>query len=292
VSSLFRAIANLRQSWVSSAITTGIIAISLLMVGSYLLLDHNLNGVLKQWKKDVQITIYLRDGFSASDVNALIDRVTGFPEMESVTYVTKEQALKEFKSMLGGEKNLLEGLGEQPLPASLRLTPRSEYRNVEGVRSILSRIGDDPLVEEIAYGKEWLQRLEKVMEVINLIAAILGGIICLAAIFIISNTIKLTVLARKEELEIMRLVGATEGFIRTPFLIEGLMQGLAGSAISIGLLVILYQVLVARIDSTVFQILGIASLRFLPPVAVIAILVGGMALGGVGSLASVGRFSR
>ncbi|HDL53389.1 MAG TPA: hypothetical protein ENH32_05385, partial [Proteobacteria bacterium] len=194
--------ANLRQSWVSSMITTGIIAISLLMVGSYLLLAHNLQDVVEQWKGDVRITIYLRDGFTASDVNALIDRVSGFPEMESVTYVTKEQALEEFKTMLGGEKDLLDGLDEKPLPASLRLTPRSEYRNVEGIRSILSRIGDDPLVEEIAYGKDWLQRLEKVMKVVNLIAAVLGGILCLAAIFIISNTIKLTVLARKEELEI------------------------------------------------------------------------------------------
>ncbi len=148
------------------------------------------------------------------------------------------------------------------------------------------------MVEEIAYGKDWLQRLEKVMKVVNLIAAVLGGILCLAAIFIISNTIKLTVLARKEELEIMRLVGATEGFIRTPFLIEGLMQGLAGSIISIGLLVILFQVLVTRIDPTVFQILGIASLRFLTPATVLTIIVGGMTLGGVGSLASVGRFSR
>lgn len=284
--------ANLRQSWVSSMITTGIIAISLLMVGSYLLLAHNLQDVVEQWKGDVRITIYLRDGFTASDVNALIDRVSGFPEMESVTYVTKEQALEEFKTMLGGEKDLLDGLDEKPLPASLRLTPRSEYRNVEGIRSILSRIGDDPLVEEIAYGKDWLQRLEKVMKVVNLIAAVLGGILCLAAIFIISNTIKLTVLARKEELEIMRLVGATEGFIRTPFLIEGLMQGLAGSIISIGLLVFLFQVLVTRIDPTVFQILGIASLRFLPPATVLTIIVGGMTLGGVGSLASVGRFSR
>ncbi len=118
--------ANLRQSWVSSMITTGIIAISLLMVGSYLLLAHNLQDVVEQWKGDVRITIYLRDGFTASDVNALIDRVSGFPEMESVTYVTKEQALEEFKTMLGGEKDLLDGLDEKPLPASLRLTPRSE----------------------------------------------------------------------------------------------------------------------------------------------------------------------
>lgn len=291
-SSLLRATSNLRQSWAISSITTGIIAISLFLVGGYLLVAHNLGNVVVGWQTDIRITAYLRDGFPVSDINHLMDEISGYPEVESVIYVTKDQALEEFRAMLDNEESLLEGLEQHPLPASLRLTPGKDYRSVEGINSILSRMGDDPLIEEVTYGQEWLQSLEKIIKVFHLAAVSFGIILCLAAVFIISNTIKLTVLARRDELEIMRLVGATEFFIRTPFLIEGLLQGLAGSAISLGMLIVLYKVLSGQVDSAIFRILGTGTVNFIPPWSVVAILLGGMALGGLGSLASVGRFSR
>jgi len=292
ISSLLRATANLRQNWAISSITTGIIAISLFLVGGYLMLAHNLGNVVIEWQTDVRITAYLRDGFPISDINHLMDEISGYPEIESVIYITKDQALEEFQAMLDKETNLLEGLEEHPLPASLRLTPRLDYRNMNGINSILARMGDEPLIEEVNYGQEWLQRLEKVVKAFHFVAVGFGIILCLAAVFIISNTIKLTVLARRDELEIMRLVGATEAFIRTPFLIEGLIQGFAGSAISLAMLTILYRVLIVRMDSAIFKILGVGAVNFIPPGSVIAILLGGMVLGGLGSLASVGRFSR
>jgi cell division transport system permease protein len=256
------------------------------------MLAHNLGNVVSEWKTDVRITAYLRDGFPISDINRLMDEISVYPEVESVIYITKDQAFDEFRAMLGKENNLLEGLEEHLLPASLRLTPHRDYRNMDGIHSILARMGDNPLVEEVNYGREWLQRLERVIKAFHFIAVGFGIILCLAAVFIISNTIKLTVLARRDELEIMRLVGATEVFIRTPFLIEGLIQGFAGSAISLAMLTILYRVLIVRMDSAIYQILGIGTLNFIPPESVIAILLAGMVLGGMGSLASVGRFSR
>jgi len=292
ISSLLRAAANLRQNWATSSITTGIIAISLFLVGGYLMLAHNLGNVVIGWKSDVRVTAYLRDGFPISDINHLMDEISGYPEVESVIYITRDQALEEFRAMLDKENNLLEGLEEYPLPASLRVTPRRDYQNMDGINSILARMGDDPLVEEVNYGQEWLGRLEKVIKAFHFIAVGFGIILCLAAVFIISNTIKLTVLARRDELEIMRLVGATEAFIRTPFLIEGLIQGFAGSAVSLAMLTLLYRVLIARMDSAIYKILGIGTINFIPSGSVIAILLGGMVLGGLGSLASVGRFSR
>ena len=292
VSSIARALSNIRQSWVVSSITTTIIAICLFLVGGYFLLIYNMDMVLDNLKGDMQITIYLRDGFPLSDTNALQDYLTGLKEVKSVTYTSKSDALEEFRTMLGKDERLLEGLEDAPLPASLRITPKSEFRSSEGVYAILAQIKDDPLVEDIQYGKDWLDRLEKALVVLNSGALMLGGILSLAAIFIISNTIKLTVLARRDELEIMRLVGATETFIRTPFFIEGLIQGLSGALLSLGLLVMLHGFVQKKLTSSIMELVGIRSLEFLSGNMILAIILVGMVLGGIGSLASVGRFSK
>jgi len=292
LASIIRAMASLRQNWLISSITIGIISVCLFLVGSYLLITHNLQGAINEWKKEVMVNIYLRDGFREADIQALQDRLSSLPEVHVVTYISKDQAFEEFRSMLGENKGLAEGLGSNPLPASLRLTPGEAYRNSEGVRAILNAIGDDPLVDDIQYGKEWLGTLDKVLAFLNIGAIGLGLALSLAAVFIISNTIKITVMARKEELDIMRLVGATEGFIKLPFLVEGIIQGLAGSIVSIGFLLALYRFLATRSELPILKVLHIDSLSFMPLSAIISILASGMLIGGIGSLASVGRHSR
>jgi cell division transport system permease protein len=292
LASITRALANLRQNWLISSITISIISVCLFLVGGYLLITHNLRGAINTWQEEVRISIYLRDGFPEGDIHALQDRLSSLSEVHAVTYISKDQALEEFRGMLGDSEGLVEGLDSNPLPASLRLIPKEAHRNLEGVRSILNAIGDDPLVEEIQYGKEWLNRLDKVLALLHIGAIGLGLALSLAAVFIISNTIKITVMARKEELDIMRLVGATEGFIRLPFLVEGIIQGLAGSIVSLGLLLVLHRFLATRSELPALKVLHIDSISFLPFLAIVSILASGMVIGGLGSLASVGRHSR
>jgi cell division transport system permease protein len=291
-SSVGRATANLRQSWLISSITVGIISICLFLVGGYVLLTHNLQGVLETWKEEVRITIYLRDGFPDQDILAFQDRLSSLPQVLSVAYISKEQALEEFTAMLADDKVLVSGLEVNPLPASLRITLPDKSRNMEGVKAVLPAIGDDPLVQEIQYGKEWLGRLDRVLALLRIGSVVLGLALSLAAVFIISNTIKITVMARKDELEIMRMVGATEGFIRLPFLVEGVIQGLAGAAVSLGLLAAVHSLIVTRAEQPLLKVLHVESFKFLPLDAITAILLAGMILGGLGSLASVGRHSR
>jgi len=292
LSSIGRAINNLRQSWLISSITIGIISICLFLIGGYLLITHNLQGVFQTWKNQVTITIYLRDGFPEPDVLAFQDRLSSLPEVHSVTYTSKDEALAEFGTMLGDDKFLIEGLDRNPLPASLRITPGDRHRNLDGVNSILGAIGDDPLVLDIQYGQDWLDNLDRLLKLLDLGAMVLGLTLSLAAVFIISNTIKITVMARKDELEIMRLVGATESFIRLPFLVEGVIQGMAGAVLSLGLLGVVHAFLASRSDQPLLRILNIESIDFLPLSAIGAILLAGMLLGGLGSLASVGKHSR
>ena len=291
-SSVGRATANLRQSWLISSITVGIISICLFLVGGYVLLTHNLQGVLETWKEEVRITIYLRDGFPDQDILAFQDRLSSLPQVLSVAYISKEQALEEFTAMLADDKVLVSGLEVNPLPASLRITLPDKSRNMEGVKAVLPAIGDDPLVQEIQYGKEWLGRLDRVLALLRIGSVVLGLALSLAAVFIISNTIKITVMARKDELEIMRMVGATEGFIRLPFLVEGVIQGLAGAAVSLGLLAAVHSLIVTRAEQPLLKVLHVESFKFLPLAAITAIRLAGMILGGLGSLASVGRHSR
>lgn len=292
VSSISRAITNLRQSWLISSITVGIISICLFLVGGYLLMTHNLQGVFETWKNQVLVTIYLRDGFPEDDILIFQDRLSSLPEVHSVTYTSKDKALEEFGVMLGDDRFLIEGLDRNPLPASLQITPKDPFRNLDGVNKILGAIGDDPLVQDIQYGQDWLDTLDRLFYLLDFGALVLGLTLSLAAVFIISNTIKITVMARRDELEIMRLVGATESFIRLPFLVEGVIQGMAGALISLGLLGGVHALLSSRSDQPILRMLSIESLAFLPLSAMAAILLGGMVLGGLGSLASVGKHSR
>jgi len=292
LSSITRAITNLRQSWLICSITIAIISICLFLVGGYFLLTDNLASILENLKGEIRITAYLRDGFPEEDINELQDRISAMPEVATVAFISKNQALEEFQVMLEGEDDIIGGLAVNPLPASMRVDPKPQWRNMAGIRTILTSIGDDPLVADIHFGKDWLDRLENLMEFLDIGAIAMGIILSLAAIFIISNTIKITVMARKDELEIMRLVGATEGFIRLPFLIEGIIQGLAGAVISLGMLIILHNIVQTRFQETLLRVFRYESLSFLPTYFIVTIIAGGMVIGGIGSLASVGRFSK
>ena len=292
LASISRAITNLRQNWLISSITIGIISICLFLVGGYLLITFNMQEVFETWKTQVRVTIYLRDGFPEEDILALQDRLSSLAEVHSVTYTSKSKALEEFGVMLGEDRFLIEGMDRNPLPASLRITPKDPHRNLIGVKIILGAIGDDPLVQDVQYGQDWLDRLDRLFYVLDFGAIVLGLTLSLAAVFIISNTIKITVMARRDELEIMRFVGATESFIRLPFLVEGMIQGMAGSVLSVSLLGAVHALLTGRSDQPLLKILNIESFTFLPLSAISAILLGGMILGGLGSLASVGKHSR
>ena len=292
LSSIGRAATNLRQGWLTSSITIGIISICLFLVGGYLLMTHNLQGVFETWKTQVRVTAYLRDGFPEEDILTFQDRLSSLSEVHSVTYTSKSKALEEFGVMLGDDRFLIESLDRNPLPASLRITPKDPYRNSDGVKTILGAIGDEPLVQDIQYGQDWLDRLDRLFYILGFGAVVLGLTLSLAAVFIISNTIKITVMARRDELEIMRFVGATESFIRLPFLVEGVIQGMAGAVLSLGLLSGVHALLASRSDQPILKMLNIDSLAFLPLSAIGAILLGGMVLGGLGSLASVGKHSR
>jgi cell division transport system permease protein len=291
-SPLRRAIGNLRQAAVASLITAGIIAMCLFLIGGYLVLAHNLGRARAGWERQVGLTAWMAEGVSREAASALVVKVSLFPETERADYVGREAALAEFRDMMGDDARALAGLTDLPLPASIRVTLKPPFRNRAGVESVVARLAGESAIADLTWGREWLARAESLARLLTLGGAALGAALALSAVFIIANTIKLTVLARRDELETMRLVGATEGFIRFPFFLEGLLQGLAGGAAALLALAAMHRALAGQLSLFAAPALLIDSIEFLPAGAAASLVLGGMALGAFGSLAAVGRAPR
>jgi cell division transport system permease protein len=265
----------------------GTIAVSLFVLGAFLTLASNLNEVVARWSRKVQVTFYLTDGLEAPVRESLVGRLQDDPAVESVEVITRDQALERFRALFRDLQTLPDDLGENPFPASVEATLRPGRESPEEVQRLVAAFEKAPGVEEVQYDLLWIQRLATAIRLVRGVGALLGGILVLAGVFTISNVIRLTVYARQDELDIMRLVGATRAYVKGPFVVEGLIQGGLGGLISVGLLWAAFRVL-ARDALAASDLLGRAVV-FLPLDVCVFIVLGGMAVGVVGSLLSLGR---
>jgi len=287
---LARAILNIRQNSFINLVTIFTIALGLLIISLFLLLLVNLEGASQEWSRQVQVTVYLDKEPSPQELAELRLRIQAVSGADGVTFIGKEEALKRFRARLKGQESLLEGVAADVLPASLEITLKRGSRDSDSVETFVGRLKKIPGVGEIQYGEEWVRRLTTFMTFARLIVTFIGGFLLIAVLFIVSNTIKLTIYARRDELELLSLVGATRFFIKAPFLIEGTIQGLAGSLLALILLTgSYYGILYNAGDFLSFSPTS-AGLAFLPLEYLAAILITGVLLGFLGSLASLKRF--
>jgi cell division transport system permease protein len=281
------AVSSLWRSRFINALSIGTMAVSLFVVGSFLVLAHNLSAVVARWSQKVQVTFYLEDGI-APDARARLEQMLrADPAAQSVEAVTREQARDRFKSMFRDLQSLPEDLGENPFPASFEVTLAPGHQDALDVERLVHAYQHSPGVEEVQYDLLWISRLATAVRLVRLVGAFLGGILVAAGVFTISNVIRLTVYARQDELDIMRLVGATPSYVRGPFVVEGMLQGGLGGALSVLLLWGAWRFLLpgALAGS---ELVG-GTVQFLPARVTAAIVLGGMLVGVVGSLVSIGR---
>lgn len=278
---------SLWRSRLMNALSVGTIAVSLFVLGAFLTLASNLNEVVARWSRKVQVTFYLTDGLEAPVRESLVGRLQDDPAVESVEVISRDQALERFRSLFRDLQTLPDDLGENPFPASVEATLRPGRESPEEVKRLVGAFEKAPGVEEVQYDLLWIQRLATAIRLVRGVGALLGGILVLAGVFTISNVIRLTVYARQDELDIMRLVGATRAYVKGPFVVEGLIQGGLGGLISVGLLWAAFRVL-AKDALAASDLLGRAVV-FLPLDVCVFIVAGGMAVGVVGSLLSLGR---
>jgi len=283
----------LENIWINpflSLVTLSTIAISMLILGLFSLIYLNVQQSLHQMGGELQITAYLQETISSEQAEVLRSKVADWPEVEGITYISKEQALARFRSQLREYAGILEGLKENPLPASLELTLMPQYGRSGNIKELSTRLGRLPGVADVQYGRKWMAKLRVFVEVMKLVGITVGGLLLIATIFVISNTIKLTFYSRREELEIMRLVGATDFFIKAPFLIEGLLHGLGGALLAAGGLSLLILFLFSHLDLPLRLAVMAGSL---PTGQLLAGFLGlGLLLGVLGSMVSLRRFLR
>ncbi|MES3036170.1 MAG: permease-like cell division protein FtsX [Gemmatimonadota bacterium] len=252
------------------------IAFSLFAFGLFGLVAYNTRLALERLEERVEIRAYVTEGTEADAVAAAVGDVRAFPEVASVTYVTPEDALKKARTEMAEFQDVFE---PEFLPASLEVRLRPGMRDPEQVKAVSNRLKGYSFVDDVRYGEEWVQKFYSVRRAATAAGIVLGIAFAFAAMIIIGSTIRTSVLARSREIGIMRLVGATDGFIRAPFLIDGLLKGLIGGMMAVALMWITRTALTA----TVF------AFEFFPtPVLLLGILVGAV-IGLLGSALSVGR---
>ncbi len=281
------ALQSLWRSRLIGTLSVGTIAISLFLLGAFLTVASNLRAVVDRWTRKVQVTFYLVDGIDPRDRELLIAGLRKDPAVEAVEAVSREEALRRFRSMFRDLASLPEDLGSNPFPASVEATVKPDHGTPEEVQRLARAFESGAGVEEAEYDLLWIHRLSTAVRLVHGLAALLGGVLVLAGVFTISNVIRLTVYARQDELDIMRLVGATPAYVKGPFVMEGMIQGFLGGLLSVALLRAAFRVL-ARDTLAASDLLGRAVVVL--PFSLCAILViGGMALGVVGSMISLGR---
>jgi cell division transport system permease protein len=286
------ALVNIRRSRWRALAAIGTIAVSFLIVGIFLIITRNLGALLSEWKEQFQITVFLEDGITAEQLSLLKKRIQSESAVKAMTYTSKEEALQSFRRELKGKESLLEGLGDNPLPASFQIRVHESSQTPEALGKLSAFLSRLEGVEDVMYGQEWVDRLAAAVRILRLLGLSVGLALSLASVLIVSNTIRLTVYARADEIEIMRLVGATKTHIRAPFLLEGMIQGGLGAGLAMLLLYAAYRATLWQLQQAPGPMLGVEVGSFLDTHWIAAMLLAGAVVGAFGSLISVGRFLR
>ncbi len=219
-----------------SLVSMLIMSAALTMLALFSLVTINLHALARSFQKEIEIIAFLKDGFGTEAVQELQQRLLADPGVATVSFVSKADALQEFRVQLSEDSDLLDVLEENPLPASLRVRLAAPTQTAEQLERMAAWLRAIPEIEEVRYGDLWVQRLERFLRAFVVLDILVGGLVVVSALFVISNTVRLTVLSRQRSIEVMRLVGATDWFIRMPFVVEAAFQGAA--AAGLGMLVV------------------------------------------------------
>ena len=266
-----------------------LITLSLAALGGFWLVSSNIGQATDHWRNRVRIIVFLKRETGSGEAQALVDRVTAIPGVASVRYVGKTEALGTLKKVLGKDASVADQLPVNPLPASLEVTPTAEGATPDGARGLIARLAALPEADEVGGGSEWVERLAQGRRLLNLIGFGIGAVLGLAAILTVTTATTLVLHARRQEMEIMRLVGAPELVVRMPLLLQGMMQGLLGAMIAIWALIACFTLAGPRLEPLVHQALGVEHLTFLRPYNVVMLMLTGTVLGGLGGWLARGR---
>ncbi len=270
--------------------SVGTITTALSILGLFLFVYINLNSVLSFWNDQVQLIVYLDDEIPNGEKKRLEKLFSSSPEVDSFDFVSREKAWKNFQSMFSEKSSFLKGMGFNPLPASYNLMIKPSPERLKHIQSLAKKLNQQDVVESVEYGEEWIIRFETFMILMRIFLLALGALLCLGAILIISNTVKLSVLSRKNEIELMLLTGATPGFIKFPFFLEGIFHGVLGALVSLTLMKGLHLYSVSQFQGSIETFGRGMDFQFIPLPFIAIIMLASIMVGWLGSYLSLQQF--
>ncbi len=235
------ALAAIRRSPLLVVVSIVAVSLSLFVVGLFALAAYNVRSALREMEERVEVVAFLRDNTTVDQVRAAEQDIASQPEVLQLRYVSRTEAMAMAVQELPEIRDIFSGLDVNPLPASLEIRLADGYRTPEATERLARYLLAYPFVEDVRFGREWVEEIATLRRIAGVATAAIGGALAAVAAIIIATAVQVGVFARREEIEIMRLVGATDGFIRMPFLIEGAIAGAAGGVIAAVLTFLAYR---------------------------------------------------
>ncbi|HZP36655.1 MAG TPA: ABC transporter permease [Methylomirabilota bacterium] len=266
-----------------------LIALSLTALGGFWLLSVNLGRAIALWGDRVRVIAYLKEEPPAGRLEDLLRRIQAVGGVQRLRFVSKAEALSVLKRSLGSEAEVAEMLPRNPLPASVEITPDAAIATPEGTRALVARLAALPEVDEVQGGSQWVDGLAQFRRLFQGVGLVIGAVLAVAAILTVTTATTLVLHLRRDEMEIMRLVGATENVIRWPRLLQGMAQGLVAAIVALATLEFAYAVAVPRLEPLLPVTIGLERVAFLSPVQALALIGAGTMLGAIGGLLARGR---
>ncbi len=281
---------NLWQYRLRNIFSITIICLSFLILGIFLSLSNNLKYLAEQAAENVAVVFFLDQDITDTQRGAVQQRLTQSSLVHQVNYVSARDALVKFRERFPELKDIVDNLKSNPFPSSIEVTLKENLLSSPETTDFIAQMVEEPGVDDVQFNQDWIERMRSLSRLARAIGFFLGGILILASFFIISNVIKLNVFSRQDEIEILRMSGATNMFIRIPFLLEGVILGFLGGLISLLLLLILIRIFPIYLGSSLGALNELINFRFLTFPQSVNVVLGGAAIGFTGSLTSLARF--
>lgn len=281
----FRSLFRNRFMAIASVLT---VTLSMFILGVFLSAVLNINHMASYLENQVEMTVYLKDGLTTDQVMGIGKYLKAQPGMKEIKFTNKDQAMKDFRERMGDQQGLLDAINGNPLPASYQMS----FQTPEQLKTAAEVVAKYQGVETVQYGKDIIEQLYKVAQVIRLSGIVLIIFLAGAELFIISNTIRLTVFARRREIQIMKYVGASNGFIRWPFLFEGMVIGFLGSGFASLILWEGYKTVVSEMTAAGLVFIPIIPLWPFMGYTTLIILAAGIVIGVMGSAISLRKYMK
>ncbi len=277
--------ADIRSNRFLNIITIITIALSILVVSVFLLFFENANRIIESWNQGGRAMIYLKPDFSLDMLPDLKSQLNSLGNIEQMVFISKDQALNKLKKEMADRTSFLKTLNDNPLPDALEIRIKG-YHSFDEIKNFAEQVKSIKIVEDVEYGQGWLGKFLKIFKLFKITGYAMCSLFFLIALFITANTVRLAFYSRKLEVEIMRLVGATESFIKAPFYVEGIVQGFLGGLLGLGVLLITYITISSGITQNLSSYMYF-NLRFLSVKMIIVIIFASTFLGWFGCFLSL-----